>query len=248
MLGQVAHVRLHAARDVPGVRAGQADPHRVARAGHREVARARAAAACASPAGAAAMPVCEGVGQRLRHRRHVGVRDRLVRTAIRQPSAVNDRCTGSSVAPVAQREGRGAGGHPRRRAEELAPRRRAPTGRGRRAGTACRRPASRSVSTSNGGRLAAGQRQHLHAERLAEGDEPVVQRLGLQPLGDGRERHAGGAAPGAGGVPVAAVRQRQDGAAAGGDAVAEPLLVHGRRCARRCARGAVTGSRKTSHQ
>ena len=60
---------------------------------------------------------------------------------------------------------------------------------------------------------AAGVRQHLHAEALAVGDEAVVQRLGLEALGDGGEgRPQLGGDPGAGEVLVGHVRQGEDDA------------------------------------
>ena len=73
---------------------------------------------------------------------------------------------------------------------------------------------SRSTSTSNGGRSPPVSGQHLEAQALPVGDEPAVQRLRLQPLGDGGERAVVLDQPHAGHVPVAAVRQRQDRAAA----------------------------------
>ncbi len=64
--------------------------------------------------------------------------------------------------------------------------------------------------------VAAGQRQHFEAEALAVVDETLVQRLGLEPLGDGGEGAVRLRQPHPGHVPVAAVRQRQDSSAAGG--------------------------------
>ena len=200
------------------------------------------------------VPVCgvrgdaggERVGERLRHGRDVGVRHRLVEGA--QPAAsVKASVTGSSTAPVARARLRRAGRHPGGRAEELhvdAARRQVAVGE------QAERPAGPQPLLEHRVRraLPAGERQHLHAERAAEGEEAVEQRLRLQPLGHGREGRAGGAAPGAGVVPVAAVRQRQHDAGRRGDGGAEALLA--RRCASRPrrARGGVTGSRNTSHQ
>jgi hypothetical protein len=103
------------------------------------------------------------------------------------PSSRKDSVTGSSVAPVRRASVAGPAGIRAVGAEEA----HVDAARGQVAvGSRHSVPpaSSRSTSTSKGGRGAAGQRQHLHAERLAEGDEAVVQRLGLQPLGDRRER------------------------------------------------------------
>ena len=144
-------------------------------------------------AGCSAMPAAKASAMRLRHRRDVGVRrppggrrpaSRPAGTTA-SPAAASRRC-----AAPATRAGRHAR-RSRRRSSTSTPR----ADRSRSASRHSVPPASsRSTSTSNGGRVTAGQRQHLHAERLAEGDEPVVQRLRLQPLGDGREGHARGAA------------------------------------------------------
>ena len=59
----------------------------------------------------------------------------------------------------------------------------------------------------------AGERHDPHAQGLAVVEEPPVQRLRLEPLGDGHERAAEPVdEPDAGGVPVAAVRQGHDDA------------------------------------
>ncbi|GAA3241540.1 hypothetical protein GCM10020256_64590 [Streptomyces thermocoprophilus] len=77
---------------------------------------------------------------------------------------------------------------------------------------------------------AAAVRQDLHAEALAVGDEPVVQGLRLQPLGDRGERDAQlGGDPGARQVPVGEVGQGEDDALAGGHAVDEVVHVRGGR-------------------
>ena len=67
-----------------------------------------------------------------------------------------------------------------------------------------------------GGSVAAGQRQHLEPEALAVVDESPVQRLGLETLRDGGEGAVCLHQPHPGHIPVAAVRQREHDAAAGG--------------------------------
>ena len=72
---------------------------------------------------------------------------------------------------------------------------------------------------------AAGQRQDLHPQRFPVGDELLVQRLGFQPLDDGRHRAPAAGHPHPGDVPVAGVGDRQHDTAA--------LRVRFARCARR---------------
>ena len=59
-----------------------------------------------------------------------------------------------------------------------------------------------------------GERQHPHAQPLAEAHEPVEQLLRTQPLGDRRDRGEPQRGPGAGVVPVAEVTEEHDDAAA----------------------------------
>src|SRR5690606_7309468 len=68
--------------------------------------------------------------------------------------------------------------------------------------------------------------EHLHAEPFPEGDEPVEQRLGPEPLGDGGERVPAVHEPCAGVLVVPHVRQGQDDAAPGLQ-IAEDLLLSG---------------------
>jgi hypothetical protein len=73
--------------------------------------------------------------------------------------------------------------------------------------------------------VTAGQRQDLHAQTLAVGQEAVIEPLGSQSLGDGHHRGAGKAGPGAGVVPVAHVHQGSDDAATGAERVPQEVLV-----------------------
>ena len=63
-------------------------------------------------------------------------------------------------------------------------------------------------------RLLTAARDHLESQALPVVDEPPVQRLGLEPLGDGGEPAMGLGQPYPGHVPVPAVRQRHHGTAA----------------------------------
>ena len=105
------------------------------------------------------------------------------------PSSVNQVPTGRSGAPVSRRQHRRATRHPRGRAEELdvdalpgqiaiGDQADSASGLEPFGEHADRRP------------LATGQRDDLHAQALAVGDESVEQRLGFESLGDGRERLA----------------------------------------------------------
>ena len=76
--------------------------------------------------------------------------------------------------------------------------------------------------------LAAGQWDHLEAQALPVVDEPPVQRLGFEPLGDGGELAASLGQPHPGHIPVAAVRQRQHRTAALGQRRVEVFLPHSR--------------------
>ena len=100
------------------------------------------------------------------------------------------------------------------------------------------------------GRGAAGERHDPEAQGLAVVEEPAVQRLRLQPLGDGHERAAEEVdEPDAGGVPVPAVRQHHDQAAARCRGAfcrcSRPMHLG---AARRSARVLSVGSRKASCQ
>ena len=98
-----------------------------------------------------------------------------------------------SAAARAQRQQRRAGGKRGRRAEEVD---RTPFLVMSRSASSATTPPALSRSCSVGtGRARAGERDHLHAERFAVGQEPLEQRLGLQPLGDGRERGSRAAPP-----------------------------------------------------
>ena len=69
-------------------------------------------------------------------------------------------------------------------------------------------PATHSLQHLGAGPRAAGERHDTDAEGLPVGDEPLVERLRLEPLGDRHERAAQPVdQPDRGGVPVAAVRQ-----------------------------------------
>ena len=97
----------------------------------------------------------------------------------------------------------------------------------------------------------AAGRQHLHAQSLAERDEPVIQRFGLQPLHDRGER-AGAVVddPGPGLVLVAHVRQREDHAAAlpPGTSIASSRCPGLRRSGSISRSRGITGSRNSSSQ
>ncbi len=96
------------------------------------------------------------------------------------------------------------------------------------------RPPKNSTSTPAGGEVPVGQQRHdvplaeplgehveggarpavggqdLHAQALPEGHEPLEERLGLEPFGDGDHRPAVRGDPGAGERPSCRVRQRHD--------------------------------------
>ena len=163
--------------------------------------RARAAAACASRAGAARCRSANAsasswvaVATLSRSRPVAGDRHLGVDPASRQPPGSNqsaDRASAPRRCSAPAAPGRPASGPSRRRTRRRC---RAWTGPGRRAGDHPAASRSRSSSTSHRRPLAAGQRQDLHAERLAVRDEPLVERLRPQPLGDGGQRRSRGRA------------------------------------------------------
>jgi hypothetical protein len=73
--------------------------------------------------------------------------------------------------------------------------------------------------------VTALERQHLHPEPFAVVHEPLVERFGLQALGDGRERHPLTDQPDRADVPVPDVREGEDDAASVGPGVVEDLLA-----------------------
>ena len=217
LLGEIAHVRLDAAGDVPGVGADDADAHarRPSPAAVRSGRRARAAAACASPPGAARWP-------RRTRRRGPGSPPRTC--ARSRPSMIG--MAGSIVSPqpfaVEVRVGRAAGR--RRCAPRAAPgpdgiRVCSPKNVDLDAGAgqvAVGEQADHAVAAQPLGQhrrrrlLAAGQRDDLHPDALAVGDEAVEHRRRSQPLRDGGERAVRVHQPDARGVPVPRVVQRED--------------------------------------
>ena len=209
-LGEIADVRLHAAGDVPGVRADDADPHQPARRvvdPHRDrAAFARrpqpdasrsASQSCCSmcqSVGCAAMraaktsasawvPVATWSRSRRCASSSIGGADALAPAAVvGEPEA-----TGSSAAPVVAASSAGPAGIRAGSPKKLdldAVARQVAVGDQADA-LAGPQPLGQHLAA---GARPAGQRQHLHAEALAVGDEAVEQRLGLEPLGDGRER------------------------------------------------------------
>ena len=222
-------MRLDAPRDVPGVRAGEPDLHSAvaAPAGTRGrrwvpgVGDAKTAAPCASPPGGRRCP-------RRRRRRAPGSwsRRRCARPAggLACPpvAVVNHSVDGQQASP------RSAAPGPRGRpaSSRSAPKKRhrySARGQvpvGEQAEHAPRRAAGRRARRT-GGRSPPVSGEHLHAQGLAEGDEPVEQRRRLEPFGDGGERDSGCGDPRAGVVPVAHVRQREDRPPAGGVRLAQ---------------------------
>ena len=221
--------------------------------------RATAAGACASPRGARRCPVSNEVATRCvvsatRALRSAdgGQLERRVDLHVRAAVGVVPEVDGDQRRAGEVGEHRRAGGHPRGRAEELD--RDAAAGQVAvgRAGTTS--PPARSRPSSVPTTLSPPvERQHLHAERLAVGDEPVVQRLRLEPLGDRRERRAASSRPEprprrrrGPSWPCAAARGRRRARSSSVGAAAP-------RC-RACARGRGSsprdqvGSRNTSHQ
>ncbi len=184
-------------------------------------------------AGCSAMPRGEVVRDRLGHQPHpivraappcgprqlqrpvhVPDRQRPPRTTRRRRTAA-PRCAGRAA------PGRPASGYARRRSP---PRRPRPTGPGRRAAA----PRTPGAAAPRGARrtrpVAPGRRDDLHAQPLAEGQEPLVERSpacsrsATVTIGQPIARD-----PGPGGVPVAGVRQRHDRAPPGGDVLAEQV-------------------------
>ena len=150
----------------------------------RVLARCRAANASATAWVAAAhlVPQPAAVGER--HLRVDPDPPAARRRTTAPTAAAARRCVAASSA--------GPAGIRVRRAEELDLDRRARTGPGRRAGrppAALAQPVHEHVE---GRPLAAGERQDLHAEPLPVGQEPLVQGLGLEPLGDRGERPSRG--------------------------------------------------------
>ena len=155
--------------------------------------------------------------------------------------------TGSSSAPVCWASSAGPGGHPRRLAEE----RHLDAGGGQVAvGDQADQAAARSRRASVPKAAPPRVRQHLHAQALAVGDEAVVERLGLEPLGDRGERASPGSV-----VTQAPARSQlarcgsaRIDAPAGGEAVGQVVHVLERR-SRSLTRSALqAGSRKDSIQ
>ena len=217
---------------VPGVRADDADPH--------ERPRPSGGVEIREPQALQHVPVLrvvgdaggEGVGQRLCHDRRLlgpgpcsGHLDRRMDPALHDRRVVVPERHGQQQrARLLGEQGR-SGRHPGRLAEEL----HLDAGGGQVAvgdqadqAAVAQPPGER----AEGG--AAAVRQDLHAEALAVGDEPVVERLRLEAFGDRGERRLQlGGDPRAGEVPVGHVRQREDDAAAGGEAVGQVVHVLG---------------------
>ena len=171
-------------------------PDRLPSGGLRRAGRrARAAAACASPPGARAIRCGEHVGERLRRRRaparaaappaaSIGGADRTAPSRRRRST----RLTGSSAAPVVAASSAGPPGirvgSPKNCTSmplsgQVAVGDQADDAVGAQPFGQHRRRAAAQPPVSG---------DHLHAEALAVGDEAVEQRLGLEPLGHGRER------------------------------------------------------------
>ena len=168
--------------------------------------------------GCSAIDGGERVGDRLHRAGHPVAQparavDRHLRVDDQPPAALGEPADGRDAAP-------------RRSARRAAPARRAWSPAGRRTSTGTP-PLPRSRSTSRQvdaavGRATRGAPSVLGRAPPVSGttrmprdspvvDEPPVQRLGLEPLGHGHERAAEPVdEPDAGGVPVAAVRQRHD--------------------------------------
>ena len=167
------------------------DPGRSCRTSPGRGRRSRAAAACASPAGARRC-LGERVGEGLGHGRHVGVRDRRVDLAAPSRSPRTTAPPGAASRRCRARARAGPAGIVARAPKNCT---RTPClDRSRSLSRHIAPPARRrSARTSERRLLAPGQRQHLHAEGLAEGDEAVEDLGGLQPFGDGGEGHAAAA-------------------------------------------------------
>ena len=195
VLGQVADVDLDPAGHVPAstgrrCRSSRPTPHRRRSSSHRP------AAACASPPGARRCPSpstsarpCVTAATRSRGcPSGSGTGDLLVDVDAPAVALEGDDGREQRGARSARASSGRARGHPGRRAEERRPRRRSAV-RSRSASSADdpARLRTRSPGCANVA-VAAGEREDLHAERLAEGEEAAEQRLGLQPLGDRGER------------------------------------------------------------
>ena len=191
-------------------------------------------------------PSANDIGQTLGHRGHLVSTPSLGRGAdlgvdvqLHRRGDGKARVTGSSAAPVASARAAGPAG-----IRAVSPKNDTSTPDAVRSRSASRQtPPRRAAAREDPVRrpLAAGQGQHLHAERLAERHEPVEQLGRLEPFRDGGERHAVADQPRAGLVPVAHVRQGQDHAAAGGPYrgdLVETDTVYGPRDRRRSGREA----------
>ena len=224
-LGQVPDVLLHTAGHVPGVRADHADLHGPLVPSGAVAGRRRVQVGGEHPL--EHVPVLRVLGCPSSKTRAscwviAATFSALVPAAGTGISSWMRAPQPSSLEPERHRHQRGAGlhrqgggrGHPGLLAEEVDLDAAAVTSR---SPTRQTRPPARSrwASTPNG-LWPAGRRQHLHAEPLAEREERLGDRLGLQPLGHGGELAGpAGDDPRPGLLAVAHVRQGEDHAAAG---------------------------------
>ena len=247
--GQVADVVLDPAGDVPLVGADQADAHVRPAGGRRaggserpRVRPARSGRACASPRAAGRSPSAKAsatdcIAPATRSLSRPGPSTGISgENTSRQPRSVNWQTVGISAEPVwdastapppgivAVRPKKSTGTPPLPRFRS--------TSRQRDAGLA--QPVAEHLGA---GSRPAGQRDDPETQGLPVVEEPPVERLRLQPLGDGHERAAEEVdEPDAGGVPVPAVRQHHHQATARCRAPSARAPGRRPRCRRRSAR------------
>ena len=110
-------------------------------------------------------------------------------------------------------------------------------------------PARRRWARMPKGRLTRHSPEDLHAQAFPEGNEPLVDRLGLETLHHRRERACpAGNDPCPGLVPVAHMRDADHRTAAGRDAIEDQLPVPSSVMPSTRRSTGMTGSRKISSQ
>ena len=199
-LGQVAHVVLDATGDVPLVRADQADAHQAGPGG----AAGRRVRRHVGPDPAEHVPVLRLLGDRRRRRRRRPPASPSPTRSLsrpgpstgtsgentsRQPRSVNWQTVGISAAPVCAASSAAPPGIVAVRPKNVD---RHAAGAEVPVDEQAGRPAVGQPLAQHlgAGPRPAGERDDPHAERLPVVEEAPVERLRLQPLGDGHERAA----------------------------------------------------------